>query len=155
MSPRYFNNRVLTSYLFDLSNLSFSLLIAQDLLCKFKTEKGIAKQALSFLLFSVWATVGLPPGYLQNQKVLGYKDDFWQATNDHFELNKFSPFFFHLWCLVSPQRQEPSVAVIPNCNLHWTRLVYQSLVILCPSELPQQCCEPGVSWMCVCSDFFS
>ena len=93
VSPRYFKNRVLTSYLFDLSNISFSLLIAQDLLCKFKTEKGIAKQALSFLLFSVWATVGLPPGYLQNQKVLGYKDDFWQATNDHFELNKYPPFF--------------------------------------------------------------
>lgn len=93
MSPRYFKNRVLTSYLFDRSNISFSLLVAQDLLCKFKTEKGIAKQALFFLLFSVWATVGLPPGYLQNQKVLGYKDDFWQATNDHFELNKYPSFF--------------------------------------------------------------
>lgn len=30
------------------------------------------------------------------------------------------------------------MAIIPNHNLFWTRLVCQSFVTLCPSEVPQQ-----------------
>lgn len=65
----------------------------QDLVCKFQTEEGIAKQALSSLC-AVCATVGLSPGYLTNQKVLGTRTIFdKQRTVSLDQMN--TPFFFY------------------------------------------------------------
>lgn len=130
------------------SSSSYSV---QDLVCKFQTEEGIAKQALSSLC-AVCATVGLSPGYLTNQKVLGTRTIFdKQRTVSLDQMN--TPFSFIMPGFSTAARAR--MAVVPSHHLLWTRWVCQSLVTLCPSESPQQCCEPGVSWVGICSDFFS
>lgn len=146
--------RVLTSYLFDLPNIflsSSNCYSVQDLLWKFKTEKGIAKQALSSFFGVCYSgpSSRAPTNSesFRNMRIIFDKQQM-------ITLGQIIPPFSFVMPGFSTAAGT-QLAVIPRYNLFWTRLVCQSLVTLCPSELPQQCCKPVVSWMCICSDFCS